>query len=282
MGLSKEKTIDVEVDDKKIKIVVKRPTGSISTKAGRIAAKVWTECIEDGIMTKKELKAFMEKRGIWSKEKGKEEENLQQEIADLEKELALGNGKTAKIRASQGKDLAIKIRQKRLDLRDLISERLGLEGNTAEALSDNARFDFLVACCTYHENGEKVYKTLEEYEERSDDDIAFAAASAMAEMMYSLDNDFEKSLPENKFLSKHHYTNEDGALINEEGKTVDLKGRLINSDGYYINDNGDRVDIEGNLLDEDGRYITTANYVDEESKVDTTKTRTKTKTKMDG
>lgn len=280
MGQIKEKSVEVEVDGKKVKVLVKRPSGAVSTKAGRVAAKVWTECIEDGIMTKKELKAFMEKRGIWSSDKDKTESDLQQEIADLEKELALGNGKTAKIRASQGKDLAIKIRQKRIDLRDLISERLGLEGNTAESLSDNARFDYLVACCTYYENGEKVYKTLEEYEERADDEIAFAAASAMAEMMYSLDGDFEKALPENKFLSKHNFTNEDGALINDKGQTVDLQGRLINSDGYYVNEDGDRIDIDGNLLDENGRYITVANYVDEEAK--TTSTKTKTKTKTDG
>ena len=280
MGQIKEKSVEIEVDGKKVKVLVKRPSGAISTKAGRVAAKVWTECIEDGIMTKKELKAFMEKRGIWSSEKDKTESDLQQEIADLEKELAIGNGKTAKIRASQGKELAIKIRQKRIELRDLISERLGLEGNTAESLSDNARFDYLVACCTYYENGEKVYKTLEEYEERADDEIAFAAASAMAEMMYSLDNDFEKALPENKFLSKHHFTNEDGALINDKGQTVDLQGRLINSDGYYVNEDGDRIDIDGNLLDENGRYITVANYVDEEAK--TTSTKTKTKTKTDG
>jgi hypothetical protein len=280
MGQIKEKSVEIEVDGKKVKVLVKRPSGAVSTKAGRVAAKVWTECIEDGIMTKKELKAFMEKRGIWTSKKDKTESDLQQEIADLEKELALGNGKTAKIRASQGKDLAIKIRQKRIDLRDLISERLGLEGNTAEALSDNARFDYLVACCTYYENGEKVYKTLEEYEERADDEIAFAAASAMAEMMYSLDNDFEKALPENKFLNKHHFTNEDGALINDKGQTVDLQGRLINSDGYYVNEDGDRIDIDGNLLDENGRYITVAKYIDEEPK--TTSTKTKTKTKTDG
>ena len=54
----------------------------------------------------------------------------------------------------------------------MISERLGLEGNTAESLSDNARFDYLVAVALTE--NEKVYKTLEEYEERADDEIAFA------------------------------------------------------------------------------------------------------------
>ena len=280
MGMEeKQRTVDVDVDGKKIKIVVKRPSGSIVTRAGRVSAKVWTECIEDGIMTKKELKEFMKKRNIWDESKDTEEQDLQQEIADLEKELAFGKGgKTARIRASEGKDTAIKIRQKRIELRDLIAERLSLEGNTAEALADNARFDFLVSACTYHENGEKVYKSLEEYDEKSDDEIAFAAATAMAEMLYSLDQDFEKSLPENKFLKKHHFTNDEGSLVNDKGETVDLEGRKINELGHFINDEGKRVDVDGNLLDDDGRYITTANYVDEEAKARSTKTKTKTKT----
>tara|TARA_R110000868_G_scaffold380675_2_gene646698 strand:+ start:5956 stop:6798 length:843 start_codon:yes stop_codon:yes gene_type:complete len=280
MGLLKQKVVDVEIDGKNIKITVKRPSGSVSSKAGRIAAKVWTECIEDGIMTKKELKSFMEKRGIWTKAKDKEEEDLQQKIADLEKELAFGSGKTARIRASEGKGVAIEIREKRLKLRDLITERLSLEGNTAESLSDNARFDYLVACCTYDESGEKVYKTIEEYDERADDDIAFAAASAMAEMMYSLDGDFEKSLPENKFLNKHHFTNDDGALVNDKGETVDLEGRLINDIGHFLNKDGERVDIDGYLLDENGRYITTVDYIDEPIKK-TRSTKTKEST-VDG
>ena len=100
----------------------------------------------------------------------------------------------------------------------------------------------------------------------------------MAQMLYSLDSDFEQSLPENKFLKKHHFTNEDGALVNSEGNMVDLEGRKINEFGHFINDEGKRVDVEGNLLDEDGRYVTTANYVDDDTKPKTRSTKTKKQT----
>jgi len=267
MSKEKSRTLDVDVDGKTVKIVVRRPSGSINTKASRVAAKIWNECVSDGIMTKKELSEFMKTRNIWDKEKEEKEQDLLEAISHLEKKLAF-----------EGKQIAVEIREKRIQLRDLITERLSLEGNTAEALSDNARFDYIVAMCTYYENGEKVYKTLEDYDESSDDDIAYAAASAMAQMMYSLDKDFEKSLPENQFLNKYHFTNEDGALVNKDGQTVDLDGKLINELGHYLNDKGERVDRDGNPLDENGRYIPQVNYVEETK----SKTKTPSKTKTDG
>lgn len=279
MGKEKQRKVDVELEDgKKVKVVVKRPSGSIISRAGRIAAKVWTECLSDGIMTKKELKEFMKKRKIWDQDKDDEEEKLGQQIADLEKTLAFGSGKGVRVKSTEGRDIAIQIREKRFELRELIAERLALENNTAESLSDNARFDFLVANCTYYENGEKVYSSLEDYDAKSDEEIAFSAASAMAQMLYSLDQDFENSLPENTFLKKHHFTNDDGALVNDQGVTVDLEGRRINEKGQYLDDDGNRVDKDGNKLDEQGRYVTTVNYVDEPKK----KTAARKKTKTDG
>ena len=280
MGQEKQRSVDVSLESgEKVKIIVKRPSGNITAKAGRIAAKVWTECLEDGIMTKKELKAFMKKRDIWDSDKEEEEAQISQDIADLEKRLAFGDGKGKRVKSSIGKELAVKLRQKRFQLRELISDRLSLENNTAESLADNARFDYLVASCTYHENGEKVYNSLEDYDAKSDGEIAFSAASTMAQMLYSLDEDFENSLPENKFLKKHHFVNDDGALVNEKGQTVDLEGRLINESGFFLDDEGNRVDSDGNPLDEDGRYVTTIDYVD-----DTPKKRTPAakKTKPDG
>ncbi len=275
MDKEKQRQVEVNVDGEKIKIIVKKPAGAVQNRATRHAAKVWSECLTDGIMTKKELRQFMKTRNIWNEDKDQEEQNISKEIAQLEKELAFGKSGSKRVRATEGKEIAIKIREKRIELRDLIGERLSLEGNTAESLSDNARFDYLVSACTYYENGEKVYKSLEDYDEKSDSDIALAAATTMAQMMYSLDKDFEKSLPENVFLNKHHFTNDDGALVNKEGEMVDLEGRRINEFGHFLNDKGERVDVDGNLLDAEGRYITTVDYVDETVK----KTR---KTKTDG
>ena len=257
-----ERTIEVEMGDKKEKFVVRRPGNRVSNDSQRKGALVWTQCVREGVMTKKELKKYMVENGIWDEGKDAAEKKIIDEIADLEKELYLGT-KVGKMKASDGKDIAIKMRIKRGELRELLSDRVALEANTAEGLSDNARFDYIVAHCTYNEDGTRVYKDLDDYDARSDSDVAFQAASALAEMIYVVDKDFENKLPENKFLKKFEFVNDDLSLINKEGTTVDTEGRRINDEGHYLDEDGKRVDVDGHLLDEDANYVSQVTFLDD-------------------
>lgn len=263
----KEKVVDVKVKngDKEdtIKIVVKKPNNAVSSAAQRVAAKAWTECTRDGIMTKKELEKFMKANDIWNDDKEVKQKEITQQINDLERELFIGS-KGKRLSKSEGKRIAIQMRIKRNELRELISERMSFEQNTAEAISDNARFDYLVAHCTYNENGQKVYKDLDDYTENSDSEIGFAAATALAQMMYSIDKDFEARLPENKFLKMFDFVNDDLTLVNSDGHMVDAEGRRIDESGYYLNDDGHRIDKDGNLIDENGNYIMSVEFVDDD------------------
>jgi hypothetical protein len=270
MSKEKDKVVEVKVKDgegeKTVKIVVKRPQSAVMSQAQRVSAKAWTDCVRDGIMTKKELSKFMKEQGIWDKGKDVEQDKISADIIALEKKLYVGDSKNAKVKASEAKNIAIDMRKKRNELRELIAEKMALEQNTAEAISDNARFEFLVANCAFYENGNKVYNSIDEYTEQSDSEIAFAAATALAQMMYSIDKDFEANLPENKFLKQYHFVNDDLSLVNEKGETVDLEGRRINNLGQYINDEGQRTDKDGNVLDEQGNYIPSVVYVDDKGK----------------
>ena len=227
-------------------------------------------------MTKKELEKVLEDRGIWTKAKAEEQAKILKEISDLEKKLYLSRGVTLK--TSEGKKIAIQMRRKRIELRDLLAEKVALEQNTAESLSDNAKFDYIVSQCTFDINELPVYNSIDDYSNRSDDPIAFAAASALATMLYSLDKDFEMKLPENKFLAKFDYINDDLHLVNKDGNKVDTEGRLVNDLGQFINEEGKRVDVDGNLLDEDGSYIPTTEFeVDDKPKPKTRRRSTKKK-----
>ena len=135
---NKEQEVTLEGGEK-VTIYVAKPSNEIIAGADIHRAKRWNECIRDDIITKKELGTLMEKRGIWDKSKSEKEENISSTITQLEKTLYRGkNGKKPKV--SEGKELALEMRKLRIDLRNLISERLSLEENTAESLSDNARF----------------------------------------------------------------------------------------------------------------------------------------------
>jgi len=259
----KQKEILVEkVDGSEVKIVVKRPNANLINKAQRIGAKVWTESVKEGLFTKTSLGEFMKKNGMWDDEKEEKQNSITENIKLLERQIALGvDGR--KLKVSEGKRKAIEIRQLRIELRDLIAEKIALEANTAEGLAENAKFNFLVANCTYDDKDQKVYKNLEEYDENADDEVAFAAAAALGQMMYNLDSSYEESLPENQFLKKFNLVDEDLSLVDKEGHRVDVDGTLVNDKGWLINDKGERIDREGNLLSDAGQMLLQAEYEDD-------------------
>ncbi len=259
----KQKEILVEkVDGSEVKIVVKRPNANLINKAQRIGAKVWTESVKEGLFTKTSLGEFMKKNGMWDDEKEEKQNTITENIKLLERQIALGvDGR--KLKVSEGKRKAIEIRQLRIQLRDLIAEKIALEANTAEGLAENAKFNFLVANCTYDDKDQKVYKNLEEYDENADDEVAFAAAAALGQMMYNLDSSYEESLPENQFLTKFNLVDEDLSLVDKEGHRVDVDGTLVNDKGWLVNEEGERIDREGNLLSDAGQMLLQAEYEDD-------------------
>jgi hypothetical protein len=254
-----KKETKVLVGDKEVSIYVSSPSGNTVQKADRHRAKIFTECIEDGIKTKDELITFLDKRGIWTDAHVEKQEKIVNDINSLEREIYIGNG-NKKLPLSDGVKKAIKMRSLRNELRDLMLKRIEMEQNTAEALADNARFDFLVANCTFYENGQRVYNDIDDFSEKAADEIAYAAASLLAEMIHGYDAEAENNLPENRFLQHFDLLNEDGSLVDEEKNLVDANGRRINMFGHYLDENGNRVDLDGNPLDESGNYIIQVDY----------------------
>jgi hypothetical protein len=281
---NQKKTVDVEItkDDgakETVGIFVVRHTNATIKNADRYKARTWNQCITEGVITKKELGKLMRDRGIWDEDKDQEEKAIIQELQDLERKLFLGGG-DKKRKLSEGQNIAISMRRLRAKLRELIGERISLEENTAEALADNAKFDYFVADCTFYANGQKVYKDVEDYNQKSSDQIAFAAAGALAEMMYQVDTKFEEGLPENKFLKKFNLVNDELSLVNKDGVLVDVNGKKINEFGYYVDDQDRRTDKDGNLLNEDGTYVIQLEYEDDLHQVEDSSKETKKKKKV--
>ena len=182
------KTVRVNGED--VKIYVRNPTNGELGAADRIRAKSWTKAMRDpDVVSKKQLDKILEEKGVWDKDKQREQTDLFNEIISLEKQLTSPSKK--KMKLSEARQIAIQMRKKRLDYRNLISEKLELEQNTAESIADNDRFDYLVCCCSFYEEDDKrVYNSLEDYKSKDSDEIAYVVASALAEMMYDLDESF--------------------------------------------------------------------------------------------
>lgn len=263
--MSKYKREYIDENDVTRVIFVKRPDNDSIKEADIHRAKIWNKAFKAGVLTKKEVEAAMKERGLWSEEKSNKEAALTEEILDLEKQLFTGGSKKSKPKLSDGRRIAIQMRTKRMELRSLIQERLNMDENTAESLADNARFDFLVSCCSYYEDTqERVFDDYEDYNERSSSVEAVISAQLLAQMMYNLDSDFENNLPENQFLSKFNLVNEEGRLVdpNNPDQLIDLEGRKINEFGHFLDEEGNRIDTEGDELDDNGLYVL-ADYEDD-------------------
>jgi len=132
----------------------------------------------------------------------------------------------------------------------------------------------------YNDTKEPYFKDMEDYLNRSTEEVSALAAQNLANMLYGLDNDYEINLPENKFLKKYKFIDEKLRLVDKKGRLIDSEGRLVNENGRFINEEGKFVDKSGNLVDDEGDYIVDSQpFLDENGKpiiLDEVKNETKT------
>ena len=247
----KTEDFKVEIDGEEKTFTARSPSLTDQREAQKAYNTAFTDAIKSNSVVRAKMDDVLEDQGLWNKEKQAKYDDLQQELNDGEKRLAKGG-----FSLTDAKKLALKMRDVRLEIRDLISVRTSLDNHSAEGQADNARFNYLVSVCVvYKENDKPYFKDLADYMDRMDDPVALAGASKLATMIYGLDNNFEKNLPENKFLKKYKFVNEDLRFINKEGHTVDMDGRLVDENGRFIDKEGNFVDKDGNRVDEDGDYV---------------------------
>jgi len=238
-------------DGKAVSVAVVKPNSSKVKQAQLAYNKAFRAALESGALLRQKLDNYMREQEIWDDKKEKEYAELLEKINESEKSLAKGG-----IKLSEAKDVAIQMRVDRGQFRDLISERTYLDTNTAEGQADNARFNHLIYLSILDEKtGKPFFESVEDYEEKATEPYAAAAAGELARMMYDLDPDYDKNLPENQFLSDYGFVNEDMRLINKEGQFVTVDGQLVNEEGRLIDEEGNMIDKDGNPLDKDFNYV---------------------------
>jgi hypothetical protein len=244
-------TFKIDINGVEKEFLIKSPSLADQREAQKVYNQAFSDAVKSGCIVRARLDDLLREQGLWDETKQMKFNTLQQELLDSEKILAKGG-----ISLKTAKETAVKMKSIREELRELISVRTNLDNHTAEGQADNARFNYLIASSlVYSSNKEKYFKNYEEYLTRASEPVAIKAAQVLANMLYGLDNDYEKKLPENKFLIKYKFVDDKLRLVNKEGKLVDIDGRLIDSNGRYINEKGEFVDKSGNLVDLNGDYL---------------------------
>ena len=267
----------VNIDGKDTDFTVVSPSNVHYTEAQKVYNNAFSEAIKSKAIVRAKMEDVLKDQGLWDDMKQAEYTRLAAEINECEMTLKKGG-----IKLSDAKAVALKMRGLRDKLKELVSVRTSLDNQSAEGQADNAKFNYLVsACVVYKNNNQPYYKNLEDYLNSPASEVSIMGAKYLASMIYGLEDDFEKKLPENKFLTKYKFVNEDLELINKEGHRVDSDGRLINEFGRFVDEEGNYVDKNGNPISESGDYIVDEQpfldddgnpIVDEETKTEETPT----------
>ncbi len=257
------KNFTATVDGKNIELTVRTPSLQDQREGQKVYNQAFTDAIKSKSVVRAKLDDLLQEQGLWNDEKQAKFTALQKELLDGEKRLAKGG-----FGIKEAKSLALKMRNVRDEIRDLISVRTSLDNHSAEGQADNARFNYLVSVCVvYKDTNEPYFKSLEEYLNSADNPVAMLGAQTLATMVYGLDNNFEKTLPENKFLQKYKFVDEKLRLIDKQGRLIDAENRLIDEKGRYIDEQGNYVDKFGNKVDKDGEYLIDSEpFLDEDGK----------------
>lgn len=247
-----KKDFTVTVNNEEIKLCVMTPSANDKKEAQKIYNGAFTEALKSGAVVRAKLEDILIEQGLWNDDKQLRFDAIQKELTDYEAMLEKGG-----ISLSQAKQIALKMRDLRAEFREIISDKTSLDNHSAEGLADTERFNYLVYACTYHADGKRRYfSNYKDYMALGDDTVSVQAAVHLANLVYNLEENYEKKLPENKFLMDYKFVDENLRFINKEGKFVDSEGRLVNEQGRYIDEEGNFVDKYGNRLDEDGNIET--------------------------
>jgi hypothetical protein len=247
----KTKTFKITVDGAEKEMLVRSPSLNDQREAQKVYNQAFTDAIKSKSVVRAKLDDLLQDQGLWNDEKQAKFSLLQKELLEGEKRLAKGG-----FSLNEAKDLAVKMKATREEIRDLISVRTSLDNHSAEGQADNARFNYLVsACLVYSDNKQPYFNSMEDYLNRSGEEAAVLGAQNLANMLYGLDNDYESNLPENKFLKKYRFVDDRLRLVDKKGRLIDAEGRLIDENGRFIDDNGNFVDKYGNRVDAEGDYV---------------------------
>ena len=248
--MAKNKKTTFSVDGKDEKYAILQPTFQNNEDATMEYNRVFSKALSSGALLREKLEQYMISQGIWDEQKEKTQNRLVEEISNKSKSLKAGG-----IKLSEAKKVALEIRTLRMALQGLIAEKNSLDVNTAQGQAENARFNaLLVGCLVYNDTGEPVYENIDKYLS-SEDGVAVKAAEVFAGIYYGLDKNYEKNLPENKFLNEYEFTDDENRLVNSEGQLIDFDGKLIDSEGRFVNEDGEYVNIDGERVDEEGNPI---------------------------
>ncbi len=228
------------------KYVLKDPTAEQLSEADFRYAAMYSKCLKNGILTQDAMLELLIKDKLISEDMATKQVELQQSISDLEEKLNKTNSKEKKIKIAK-EMLAL-----RRELFDIISSVNNYMFTTAESLADDARIKYIVFATLVDEDGNPVFTNYDEFVNQKEG-VAITAISKYLLHRSGIPEGF--STPEEKALKELGVMNEEGLLLNKDGKYVDTLGRLIDKRSRFVDEEGYLINIDGKYVNENGEVV---------------------------
>lgn len=232
--MSKSIRVTYTKDGKECAVFVKKPTHSQLTEANLYAAAVFNKARKTGVCLRSQIDDWLEEQGIWTKDDRAKIKELDASINEKLEILKTGKDKEGKnLKLSEARKIALDTKVERWQFNIFQLKRREYDQYSVEGQTENARFDCLASLCILDEEGNRLFKSVDDYYDSGEEPHINEAASKLANIMFGND-EWEKSLEENKFLAKHGLVNDDGRLINKDGKFVNFAGELVVEDEVKV------------------------------------------------
>lgn len=218
-----------DIDGNDVTVFVIPPSKSDYREADVVEKKMFAKLInekdENGKSTailRSRLYEIAEQQGLWDEEKSEQEIALARKINENIDKLKKGG-----IKLSEGRELALEITECRQKINAMHAPLSDLKRYSVESQCMDAAFEFLFVKCLRDEDGNQIYQTVEEYKDGPDHPWLFEASSYFANSYYGLEDNWENELPENKFLIKYKFVDEELNFIDKDGNKVTRDGTPV-------------------------------------------------------
>jgi len=231
-------------DGNLIDVVIKKPNHETRRNARIRYSAALSAALQQGAMMKAEADKLIKDRGIWTDDNDTELQNMRRDLRKLEVDLEKHKPD------ENGRDLAVKISQKRGEIEEYITARSDLLNRTAERLAEDVEMEFLLQNCVHKKDGSQLFPDNDTIDKYYGTNTITDCISLLWAIMLNLDtNENEEKDPEQAWLLKHDLMDEKtGLLKDKDGRLVDVHGRLVDENGRFINEAGEHVDEFGFLV----------------------------------
>mgnify|MGYP000078298284 CR=1 FL=1 len=188
--------LEFEVEGKKY--IVKKPSVKNKSKGDLVYAKSFNEALKAGAILRSRLSEYCIEQGVTTPEKQVEKLNMLREVEEDRKKLL-----DPELKPEEGRQIVDRINLNITSYRLMRMTEIELDQTTAEAIADDARFNYLISCCTVTDENIQCFKDVDDYLQKVEDgdEIAKNASVKFAALVYNTEES-EAERPENVYMKK--------------------------------------------------------------------------------